>query len=131
MPRSYQLFTAFTLAFMAALAGCDAQTVTCEGDDANCACTVDEDCVLSKYTAPVPSAADCYNLEFCCPIDLAPIAATAAEENEANWDDAGCVDTFDATGCPDCEPGDVAWVECRSGKCVKTYQVDDLYQDPY
>lgn len=131
MHHPHHLLTIAVLALLATLAGCDAQTITCEWDDANCACTVDEDCVLTQYAAPVSSAGDCYDLEYCCPIDLAPVAAGAAETNEAGWTDQGCADGFDATGCPECEPGDAAWAECRRGSCVKTYQLIGSPQQQY
>lgn len=122
MIRPHHLLTIVALALLATLASCDAQTVTCEGDDANCACTVDEDCVLTQYAAPVSSVEDCYDLPYCCPIELLPVAADAAETNEASWNDQGCVDGFDHAACPGCDPLDTVWAKCRRGQCVKTYQ---------
>jgi len=131
MRHPHPLSIAVALAALITVAGCDAQTVPCEGDDANCACSADEDCVLTQYAAPVTSAGDCYDLTYCCPVDLAPVAADAAQTNEAGWNDQGCVDAFDATSCPECEPGDTAWAECRQGRCAKTYQLIGSPQAEY
>ena len=117
-PRLLLVIVAFALP--GTLAGCDPQTVACEGDDANCACTGDEDCVLTEYATPVSSAEDCYDLPYCCPIELLPVAAEVAEANEGSWNDQGCVDGFDHAGCPGCDPLDTVWAKCRRGRCVRT-----------
>ncbi len=120
-PARHLAMTGMVTLMAAAGTGCDTVKTPCEGADAACACEVDEDCVITVYHSPVSSEADCYDLEACCPGDGLPLNADEATTHELSWDDAGCVNGFDASICDECDNSDSAWVECQSGRCVKFF----------
>ena len=113
MSRAILLTAICVMAF--ALAGCNDERTVCDAAEEDCACAVDEDCVLTAYHVDVAGADECYEPAWCCYQYGEPRNTDAAERNQVHFDEVGC--ELPGGECDDC-PLIPAYARCEQNRCV-------------